>query len=319
MRIASLLLCFLLVPHLAAAQAAAPAAEGSPRVRVVTTAGNFVIELDRTRAPLTVATFLKYVNQGFYTGVIFHRVVAGFIAQAGGYTADMEQKPVTDAVINESGNGLSNCAARLASRAATTRTPGRASSTSTLRTNRPEPATHALGLCGVRQGRRRDGSRRRHRASAHGRRRPVRSQRSRRADRHRAHRADSSSSRDGVVHLRPASACGRRGDARRFTEFIAGPARAARALYILGDLFEAWIGDDDDDPGVEPIVAALHGLTTAGVPCALMHGNRDFLLGRQFCEMTGCRLLGDYEGVTLVGSRSSSRTAICSVPTIPVT
>jgi cyclophilin family peptidyl-prolyl cis-trans isomerase len=107
MRVASLLLCFLLVPHLAAAQAA-PVTESSPRVRVVTTAGNFVIELDRSRAPLTVATFLKYVNQGFYAGVIFHRVVAGFIAQAGGYTADMEQKPVTDAVINESGNGLSN-------------------------------------------------------------------------------------------------------------------------------------------------------------------------------------------------------------------
>ena len=109
MRIASLLLCLLLVPHLAAAQARrAGCARRSPRVRVVTTAGNFVIELDRTRAPMTVEAFLKYVNQGFYSGVIFHRVVAGFIAQAGGYTADMEQKPVTEAVINESGNGLSN-------------------------------------------------------------------------------------------------------------------------------------------------------------------------------------------------------------------
>lgn len=107
MRLASLLLCLLLAPQLAAAQAA-PAAEGSPRVRVVTTAGTFVIELDRSRAPLTVEAFLKYVNQGFYSGVIFHRVVAGFIAQAGGYAADMTQKPVTEAVVNESGNGLSN-------------------------------------------------------------------------------------------------------------------------------------------------------------------------------------------------------------------
>ena len=107
MRVASLLLCFLLVPQLAAAQAA-PATEGSPRVRVVTTAGSFVIELDRGRAPLTVEAFLKYVNQSFYSGVIFHRVVAGFIAQAGGFTADMEQKTVTAAVVNESGNGLSN-------------------------------------------------------------------------------------------------------------------------------------------------------------------------------------------------------------------
>ena len=51
---------------------------------------------------------------------------------------------------------------------------------------------------------------------------------------------------------------------RRFIEFIDGPARAARELYILGDLFEAWIGDDDDDPRLAPIVAALHGLTDSG-------------------------------------------------------
>jgi cyclophilin family peptidyl-prolyl cis-trans isomerase len=109
MRIASLLLCLLLVPALATAQEApASGAANSPRVRVVTGAGNFVIELDQNRAPRTVEAFLKYVKEGFYSGVIFHRVVAGFIAQAGGYTADMEQKPVTEAVINESGNGLSN-------------------------------------------------------------------------------------------------------------------------------------------------------------------------------------------------------------------
>jgi UDP-2,3-diacylglucosamine hydrolase len=88
---------------------------------------------------------------------------------------------------------------------------------------------------------------------------------------------------------------------RRFVEFLDGPAREARELYILGDLFEAWIGDDDDDPRLTPIVAALRRLTAAGVDCALMHGNRDFLLGRQFCATTGTRLLGDYERVTLNG------------------
>jgi len=88
---------------------------------------------------------------------------------------------------------------------------------------------------------------------------------------------------------------------RRFVEFMEGPARAARAVYILGDLFEAWIGDDDDDPRLEPIVAALRKLTDSGVACALMHGNRDFLLGQRFCEATGARLLGDYERVTLGG------------------
>jgi UDP-2,3-diacylglucosamine hydrolase len=88
---------------------------------------------------------------------------------------------------------------------------------------------------------------------------------------------------------------------RRFVEFMDGPARAASELYILGDLFEAWIGDDDDDPRLAPIVAAVARLTSAGVACALMHGNRDFLLGQRFCATTGCRLLGDYERVTLFG------------------
>jgi len=88
---------------------------------------------------------------------------------------------------------------------------------------------------------------------------------------------------------------------RRFVEFMEGPARAARELYILGDLFEAWIGDDDDDPRLEPIVAALRKLTDSGVACALMHGNRDFLLGARFCGATGTRLLGDYERITIDG------------------
>jgi cyclophilin family peptidyl-prolyl cis-trans isomerase len=111
MRLATLLLCLLLTPQLAAAQdAAAPAAATNlaPKVRVVTNAGNFVIELDRGRAPMTVEAFLGYVTSGFYNGVIFHRVVAGFIAQAGGYTPDMMPKAVTKNVVNESGNGLSN-------------------------------------------------------------------------------------------------------------------------------------------------------------------------------------------------------------------
>jgi cyclophilin family peptidyl-prolyl cis-trans isomerase len=110
MRLAGLLLSLALLPAFASAQEAAPAGPvtSSDRVRVVTNHGDFVIELDRGRAPLTVAAFLKYVDQGFYSGLVFHRVVAGFIAQAGGYTADMEQKPVTENIVNESGNGLSN-------------------------------------------------------------------------------------------------------------------------------------------------------------------------------------------------------------------
>jgi UDP-2,3-diacylglucosamine hydrolase len=88
---------------------------------------------------------------------------------------------------------------------------------------------------------------------------------------------------------------------RRFLTFIEGDARAAREVYILGDLFEAWVGDDDDDPLLAPILTALAGLTRAGVPCAVMHGNRDFLIGPRFCATTGCRLLGDYERIDLYG------------------
>ena len=80
----------------------------SPRVRVSTNVGSFVIELDRGRAPLTVAAFLKYATAGFYSGTVFHRVVAGFVAQGGGYTKDLQLKPSTEMVFNESGNGLSN-------------------------------------------------------------------------------------------------------------------------------------------------------------------------------------------------------------------
>jgi UDP-2,3-diacylglucosamine hydrolase len=96
------------------------------------------------------------------------------------------------------------------------------------------------------------------------------------------------------------------GDARSiegFTEFVARDARAASELFILGDLFEAWIGDDDDDPRIRPVVEALAQLTRSGVPCAIMHGNRDFLIGPRFAAETGCRLLGDFELVELYGER----------------
>ena len=88
---------------------------------------------------------------------------------------------------------------------------------------------------------------------------------------------------------------------RRFTTFMQRDARTASQLYILGDLFEAWIGDDDDDPRLEPIIAALREATRGGVQCAVMHGNRDFLIGERFCAATGCRLLGDYERIEING------------------
>ncbi len=109
MRLASLFLCLLLVPALGISQQSGNAvASPGLRARVTTNVGNFVIELDRGRAPLTVDAFVKYAKQGFYSGLIFHRVVAGFIAQGGGYTPDLTMKAVVANVPNESGNGLSN-------------------------------------------------------------------------------------------------------------------------------------------------------------------------------------------------------------------
>ena len=78
------------------------------QVKIETSAGDFVLQMDEARAPLSVANFLQYVRDGFYAGTIFHRVVNGFVIQGGGYTPDLTQKPPRPPVVNESGNGLSN-------------------------------------------------------------------------------------------------------------------------------------------------------------------------------------------------------------------
>ena len=78
-----------------------------------------------------------------------------------------------------------------------------------------------------------------------------------------------------------------------FLAFLAGRAREADQLYLLGDIFDAWIGDDDEGTPNTEVKAALAAVTASGVRCHLMHGNRDFLIGRAFCRETGCRLLRD--------------------------
>lgn len=88
---------------------------------------------------------------------------------------------------------------------------------------------------------------------------------------------------------------------RQFTEFLQTEARGADALYILGDLFDSWVGDDAPDAGQSAAIAAIKSLTASGVPCFVMHGNRDFLLGPKFCADTGARLLPDPVIVTLYG------------------
>lgn len=80
----------------------------------------------------------------------------------------------------------------------------------------------------------------------------------------------------------------------RFLAFLAGPASGATRLFILGDLFDYWAGDDDlDDPFNRRIVAALRGLADRGVQLSFLAGNRDFLIGERFAAATGLRLLPD--------------------------
>ena len=80
---------------------------------------------------------------------------------------------------------------------------------------------------------------------------------------------------------------------QRFCDFLRNEARSAKALYILGDLFEVWIGDDGVQPEHEAAIAALCELTSSGVPVYVMRGNRDFLLSTQFEAMSGCTLIDD--------------------------
>ena len=89
----------------------------------------------------------------------------------------------------------------------------------------------------------------------------------------------------------------------QFLDFLRLEAVAAQGLYILGDLFEAWIGDDDPDTDKTRVRTALRKLTQAGVPCFVMHGNRDFMIGSQFEKDTGVRLIEDGTVVELYGRK----------------
>lgn len=79
-----------------------------PMIEIETSEGTFTLELDGRRAPLTVKNFVHYVQNGHYVGTVFHRVIPGFVAQAGGYDKDYAEKPTAGMIVNESGNGLKN-------------------------------------------------------------------------------------------------------------------------------------------------------------------------------------------------------------------
>lgn len=84
------------------------------KVKFETSMGDIIVELNEQKAPVTVKNFLRYVEEGFYDGTIFHRVIHSFMIQAGGYTADMTRKQTHEPIINESKNGLKNARGAIA-------------------------------------------------------------------------------------------------------------------------------------------------------------------------------------------------------------
>src|SRR5260221_506792 len=103
----------LCAPVAALAQSLFPACDAAlksaaPKVRLATSMGAIVIELDKEKAPVSTDNFVKYVEAGQYSGTVFHRVMADFMVQGGGFSKDMRQKPVNAPIKNESTNGLKN-------------------------------------------------------------------------------------------------------------------------------------------------------------------------------------------------------------------
>jgi len=99
----AILFCLALLPGLAAAEGA-----NNPQVVIRTSEGDITLQLFADKAPLTVENFLAYVEDGFYNGTIFHRVIPNFMIQGGGFSADMREKPTLEPVANESKNRLHN-------------------------------------------------------------------------------------------------------------------------------------------------------------------------------------------------------------------
>ncbi|RMG33298.1 MAG: peptidyl-prolyl cis-trans isomerase [Gammaproteobacteria bacterium] len=116
-----LLLCLLTLPLLAT-----PVLAEDVEVVIKTNKGDITVTLYPDKAPKTVANFLRYVDEGFYDGTIFHRVIPGFMIQGGGLTPDMQKKPTHDPIENEAKNGLKNVRGAIAM--ARTRAPHSATS-----------------------------------------------------------------------------------------------------------------------------------------------------------------------------------------------
>lgn len=89
-----------------------------------------------------------------------------------------------------------------------------------------------------------------------------------------------------------------------FLQFMQQKASLAERVYILGDLFDFWIGDDEQSPLIEQVKNAIKDLTTSGVKCYFICGNRDFLIGKRFANETGMEILPDYQLIDLYGKKT---------------
>ena len=296
--------------------------------------GDFVIELRTDRAPLTAPNFLRYVREGFYSNTLFHRVVANFVIQGGGHDATTLNLK-TDARAASSTSRATACrtsAARWGWRAARRRTRAMRSSTSTWSTTRTstrcppagamrcsagwwpgmdvvdrigETPTGAVGPVQVRcaaeaRHHPEDRDRRRRRtASAAGAGDPGGTDAASRTPSSRPSRAAWRGCSSRTCTWTPARAAA----TGQFLEFLAHEARGAQALYILGDLFEAWVGDDDREPA--------NGRVCAGAARARLERRGLLRAARQprfppragFCERSGCHLLPDPVIAQLEGER----------------
>lgn len=104
-------LAFVITPVIAAGDTSNPnqgKSMSNPQVKLLTNQGEILIELDAEKAPKSVENFLNYVNDGFYDGTIFHRVINNFMVQGGGFEPNMQQKPTKENIENEANNGLKN-------------------------------------------------------------------------------------------------------------------------------------------------------------------------------------------------------------------
>ena len=314
------------------------------QVELQTNHGDIRIELDAAKAPESTRNFLAYVDSGHYEGTVFHRVIKGFMIQGGGFAVGMKQKPTQAELRNEANNGLKNDHYTLAM--ARTSAPHSATSQFFINTTDNafpqlqvgEPA--GLGLRGVRPGHCRHRGGRRHRKGQDRAKRRAR----RRAGGRRGHSQGHAAELNSVTPS-PASL-------PVFGEMPAAPdwsvvdfisdlhlsedmprtfdawaqwmgSTSADAVFILGDLFETWVGDDARHSGFEADCTQVLAAAASQRSVAVMVGNRDFLIGREFLAACGACLLTDPTVLAIAGEHLAAltwRRALhrrCRIPALP--